>query len=89
LVAQASRLCGLSGGRDARPTEAFRGKQEFGKTALRDSRLVPKLYLGTKMVAKLSLADKGAFPSSAWEREENRSIMGSLIYPLSPDGGEG
>ena len=34
---------------------------------LASSQLVPKLYLGTKMVAKLSLADKGGVPSSAWE----------------------
>ncbi|MFA4906512.1 MAG: hypothetical protein WC645_08425 [Candidatus Margulisiibacteriota bacterium] len=30
--------------------------------------LVPKLYLGTGMVAKLSLAGN-AFPSQAWEQE--------------------
>jgi len=50
-------------------------RQEFGKPAhvpqrelgskisqLASSQLVPKLYLGTKMVAKLSLADKGGVP---------------------------
>ena len=31
--------------------------------------LVPKLYLGTEMVARLSLAGN-AFPSQAWERDE-------------------
>ena len=35
--------------------------------------LVPKLHLGTKMMAKLSLAVIKAFPSSAWERENKSS----------------
>jgi len=32
--------------------------------------LVPKLHLGTKIEAKLSLAEIETFPSSAWEREK-------------------
>jgi hypothetical protein len=48
----------------------FRFSVDKNILRFKSSQLVPKLYLGTEMVAKLSLADKGAFPSSAWERAE-------------------
>ena len=44
--------------------------------------LVPKLHLGTKMVAKPSLA-VNAFPSPAWEREEKEEYMMIVFEEVS------
>jgi hypothetical protein len=43
--------------------------------------LVPKLYLGTTLIAKFNLAGKWAFPSSAWERGANHKTGPFVAKP--------
>jgi hypothetical protein len=44
------------------------GLAEACATKFKNFPLVPKLYLGTKMIAKFNLAVKKAHPSTAWKR---------------------
>lgn len=51
------------------------GEAETRAPSMQFFHLVPKLYLGMKMIAKFNLAVKKAFPSSAWEREQNYEMF--------------